>query len=1154
MQEMHSYDVVIVGAGPSGCTSALAFARRDQRVLLLEAEPRVSERLAGEWLHPPALSILDRLGVDLTPVAPYATGKGFVLFPCDGREPIVLPYATGHFGVAIEHALLVETLRAHCEREPLIDFLPWARATRIEGQSLTFERHSQNTRTYATKTVSAPLIVGASGRPASTTGDWHVGVSGGAPASSRMAGLVLDGASEETRVSLPFEGYLHVFLGGLGPVMAYRIDARRVRLLFDVPLSFPVPREGGIALYEAYASVIPNELRSAFRAALRSASSSAAAPDSKLKWASIELRPRVELGREGLAFIGDAVGTHHPLAATDLTLAIEDADVLAQSPHVAAYARARTREARVPEMLAVGLYEVFADDADEVLALRRAIYKLWREKPRERLRSMGFLAGTDRSHVRFGKSFFRTMLRGSRDLMRDAVRNGEILHKGRVASDLGERMAWLFGGTLHLTDALPANRQKRMRSPRTAEARYGAALRASSAKAEVVGLPRSAKGEDASALTALRRGARALIAEQAEDGSFEGEVVWSPMLTAQYVLAWHAMGRGITAERRIHLLVHFERTRLPDGTWGLHAQREPSLFVTVLVYVACRLLGLAKDDALLSEAYDFIRREGGAVAVPMWGKLWLAIIGLYEWDGMSPVLPEAWRTPRWLPIHPSRYDCHTRLVYLATSVIYGEKWQAPVTPRILAIRDELFPGGYDKVDFERARETEIHSEGSAPPSLGSRLLGLLDRTQTRPRRAPVLAELREQIRYELRSTQHTCLSPVSGLLDQIALHIADPNDPDLAIAIERFDGWIWEDAKDGARVTGVRSATWDTSFAAQSLAAAAPHVPEVESALALADAFLATQQMRRGTGREHEHDRIDPTGGYCFAGAWHGWPVSDCTAEAMLARIDAPAAMPTYGEMEHAARFVLRCQNDNGGFGRFESRRTGVPLAWIHSAEMSGESMTEKSFIECTASCVTALSAFVRRWPESPLATEVERAIAQGTARLRRAQRPDGSWPGARGVYFIHGTMFGMRGLLAGGVPRHDPQVRRACAFLLERQRPDGAWGEHHSSVRVGQYIEHDEAQVVQTAWAMSALLLANEPDFAAIERAAQWMIAKQESDGTWPKQDPEGIFLHTALLDYALYRRYFPIWALGFYETRRIERARFRESTPLPPSLRLEV
>ena len=34
------YDVAIIGAGPVGCVSALAFAERGADVLLLEANPR----------------------------------------------------------------------------------------------------------------------------------------------------------------------------------------------------------------------------------------------------------------------------------------------------------------------------------------------------------------------------------------------------------------------------------------------------------------------------------------------------------------------------------------------------------------------------------------------------------------------------------------------------------------------------------------------------------------------------------------------------------------------------------------------------------------------------------------------------------------------------------------------------------------------------------------------------------------------------------------------------------------------------------------------------------------------------------------------------------------------------------------------------------
>ena len=50
---------------------------------------------------------------------------------------------------------------------------------------------------------------------------------------------------------------------------------------------------------------------------------------------------------------------------------------------------------------------------------------------------------------------------------------------------------------------------------------------------------------------------------------------------------------------------------------------------------------------------------------------------------------------------------------------------------------------------------------------------------------------------------------------------------------------------------------------------------------------------------------------------------------------------------------------------------------------------------------------------------------------------------------------------------------------------------------------------------------------------------------GTWPKQDMTGVFFRTALLDYVLYRQYFPLHALGLYEQRRCARLDLTISVP---------
>ena len=1114
MTELKSFDVAIIGAGPVGCVAALAFARKGQQVLLLEANPRTSDRFAGEWLHPPAVRILKKLGVEPAPDAPYASGRGFAVFPDDGSDPIVLPYKSPAFGMSIEHHKIVEALRDRCHQEGNVHFHSNARATRIDGQNLTYQHRD------ATRTVRSELIVGAAGKNKVT--DAALGIERESMSYSRMAGVLL----EDTEV--PFEGYGHVFLGGPGPILAYRVAPDRVRLCIDVPLNVAVNQGREATLWEGYAPIMPASMRPAFRKALETG---------RLAWAANRSRPRVEFGREGLALVGDAVGHHHPLTALGMTMGFQDAMALAEAKSFSAFRWERLRGSRVPEMLAVALYEVFADGSDETVSIRRAIYDVWRKSPTERLRTMGLLAGDDSRASSFARSFLFALGTCSASLVKTGVRTGEWGHVLNIVGQLGDRVRWLFSGALFLKNAEPTRPLVA-----SAEARYGAALRAQVPQAEVMAHPSKLslvakrQAEEIGPDEALGRGVQVLLTQQAEDGSWEGEVVWCPLLASQYVLTCHIVGREISSERRARILRHFERTRLASGMWGLHELSEPYLFVTTLVYVAARLLGVSRDDPMLVSAGTFIREEGGVGEIPSWGKFWLSMLGLYEWSGVNPILPELWSLPEWMPMHPSKYYCHTRNIYMGMACIYAKRFSVHHTSLIRQLRSELYPAGYGQTNFRklktRLRAEELFTPPSAGLKLAYKLLSGIDRLPGRRDRQ--LESLREHIRYELRATAHTSISPVSGLLNIIALWLADPNDADVAEAWKNFEGWIWEDDVDGLRVAGARSATWDTAFAAQALAEATPHEPEAAAAIERAERFLASQQIVEGTGQEAEYFRIDPSGGYCFAGVWHGWPVSDCTAEALTARLVSPVTAPSAEAARTAMQFILRCRNDDGGFGSYEFRRGPEPLEWVNPAEMFGDSMVEHSYVECTSSCVSALAEYRRAFPttQRPL---LDRAITEGARQIRVQQRPDGSWAGNWGVHFIYGTMFGVRGLLASGAPPQDADIRRACAWLLDRQNDDGGWGERYEG-RGNRFIVHD-SQVVQTAWALLTLMEAQEPAWDALERAARFLARRQRPNGEWPKEDPVGIFFHTALLDYVLYRSYFPVWALAAFETRRKSR-----------------
>ena len=138
--------------------------------------------------------------------------------------------------------------------------------------------------------------------------------------------------------------------------------------------------------------------------------------------------------------------------------------------------------------------------------------------------------------------------------------------------------------------------------------------------------------------------------------------------------------------------------------------------------------------------------------------------------------------------------------------------------------------------------------------------------------------------------------------------------------------------------------------------------------------------------------------------------------------------------------------------------------------------------------------------------------------------------------------MFGIRGLLATGAHESDPAVRTAANWLLDRQHSDGGWGEHHSGCYEGRFVDHHESQVIHTAWALIALLESNDSNWAAISRGIEYLVCAQGADGAWPRQDMAGVFFRMALLDYVLYRQYFPLHALGLYEQRRRHRERLAD------------
>lgn len=643
---------------------------------------------------------------------------------------------------------------------------------------------------------------------------------------------------------------------------------------------------------------------------------------------------------------------------------------------------------------------------------------------------------------------------------------------------------------------------------------------------------------------AIRRACRSartlLLNHQKLEGDWEGEMVWCTMITALSVIVRTVVGVPYEHSDRESLIHYFQVTQSEEGAWGMHPESQGYVFFTTLAYIALRFLGLLPDHPLLERARIWLHAQpDGVKAIPTWGKFWLATLGLYRYEGINSVPPELFFLPTWLPFHPSRFYCHTRLIYLGIAFVFGKRFVAelPLSLRE-ALRSELYKEPYDEIDFNAYRHILAPSDVYVPitPLLRFVYDGIawIERKPCLILRSKALEVCFQRILYEQHTTRYQGISPVNALLNCLAIFAHDPQHPELIPSLEGIEAWRWKDTAEGLRHAGARSNTWDTAFVLQALAEIPCPDSNVLLAAERAHAHLEKTQMSEELPDYRRFWRDPSKGGWCFSNGEHHWPVSDCTAEALSALLtlyEWPEYLSRLPEtrLREAVLFLLSRQNKDGGFGTYERRRGGKFLEYINPSEMFGQCMTELSYIECTGSAITALCHYLEHYTDF-LQGQIRHSIQRGVQFLKSQQQADGAWAGFWGIYYTYGTFHAVRGLRKAGILPDDPILRAAAHSLIEKQHQDGGWGEHYSVCLKGYPALSTESQPVQTSWALLALLDSVPTSHHAITRGIQWLSSQQHTDGSWPHRAVNGVFFGAAMLDYRLYHNYFPTWALSRY------------------------
>lgn len=585
-----------------------------------------------------------------------------------------------------------------------------------------------------------------------------------------------------------------------------------------------------------------------------------------------------------------------------------------------------------------------------------------------------------------------------------------------------------------------------------------------------------------------------------------------------------------------------------DGGFGQHTEGHSTMLGTVLNYTALRLMGVPADDPDIVRVRTWIRSRGGAVSIPTWGKMWLCVVGLYTWEGVNPVPPELLLLPNWFPFSLGRLWCHSRVIAVPFSYLYGTRWAPQPHSLLESLRRELYTEPYNQIQWEKHRNnifsTDCYTPFSSFYKFVVKILCFYELFHIKSLRRLAIEVAWKHIAYDDEDTDFICLGPVNKAMDMLITWIREGEQSGrFQNHLSRVDDYFFM-GPEGMRMCGYNgSQLWDTAFAVQAICACGMELLYPQE-MSLAHHYVDIAQVQKNPEAAEHFYRHRTKGAWNFSTRSQSWQVSDCTAEGLRVILLLRHKPFSILRIRDAVDEILSLRNKDGGWASYEPTRAPLYVELFNSSDLFKDVMLDYSYAECSSSCIHTLSLFREHYPGYRRA-DVNNAIREGVRFVLSLQRPDGSFYGSWAVCFTYAMWYVAEALCVSreisDMANH-PRCVRLIDFLLQHQNDDGGWGEDVNACVRGVWVDNASgSQIVNTAWAVMAIMSAagdsarasakrREQIVVAVERGIRLIMSRQLVTGDWAQERISGVFNGNNPIHYPGYKNVMPVWALGKY------------------------